>query len=112
MLSLATDLVKAQYQDDDFEPLLESISISQLSSPIPAAAESFTWRMEVTWNEQKTMDPNEILQMVLGKKPLDAMIILQENLDLEVPPRIKLSPSWWLRIPALPFRISFNEGGN
>lgn len=110
LLSLATNLVKAQYQEADFEPLLESISISQLSSPIPEAVESFIWNVEVTWNEQKTMDQNQILQMVLGKKPLDAMILLQENLDLEIPPRIKLSPSWWLRIPALPFRISINQG--
>jgi len=112
LLSLATDLVKAQYQEDDYEPLLESIAISQLSSPIPGAAESFTWRMEVSWNEQKALDHNEILQMILGKKPLDAMVLLQENLELEVPPRIILSPSWWLRIPALPFRISINEGEN
>jgi len=110
LLSLATDLVKAQYQEDYFEPLLESIAISQLSSPIPGDAESFTWRMEVTWNEQRTLDHNEILQMVLGGKPLNAIILLQENLDLEVPPRIELSPSWWLRIPSLPFRISINEG--
>lgn len=110
LLSLAADLVKAQYQEDDYEPLLESITISQLSSPIPRAAGSFTWRMEVTWNEQKSLDHNEILQMILGKKPLDAKVLLQKNLELEVPPRIKLSPSWWLRIPALPFRISINEG--
>jgi len=110
LLSLATDLVKAQYHEDDFEPLLDSITISQLSSPIPGDAESFTWRMKVTWNEQKTLDQNEILQMVLGEKPLNAMILLQENLDLKVPPRIELSPSWWLRIPALPFRIVINEG--
>jgi len=110
LLSLATDLVKAQYHEDDFEPLVESITISQISSPIQGTSDSFTWKMEVTWNEQKIIDHNEILQMVLGKKPADAMILLQEILDLNVTPRIELSPSWWLRIPALPFRISINEG--
>jgi hypothetical protein len=46
----------------------------------------------------------------LGKNSLDAITLLQENMDLEIPPQIKLSPSWWLRVPALPFRISINEG--
>jgi hypothetical protein len=110
LLSLAADLVKAQYQEENFEPLLESITISQLSSPVPGVTQSYTWRMEVSWNERKIMDQNEILQIVLGKKPIDAMNLLQKSLDLDVPPRINLSPSWWLRIPALPFRISISEG--
>lgn len=110
LLSLATDLVKTQYQEDYYEPILESITISQLSSPVPGINQSYTWKMEVSWNEQKIMDQNEILQIVLGKKPIDSVNLLQESLDLEVLPRIKLSPSWWLRIPALPFRINIIEG--
>ncbi len=112
MLSLATDLVKAQYQTDDYKPLLNSITISQLTSPLPGATQSYTWRMEVSWNEEQILDQNEILLNVLGKKPVDAMNLLQENLDLEVPPSIELAPSWWFRIPALPFRISITEGEN
>jgi len=110
LLSLAADLVIAQYQEENYEPLLESITIKQLSSPVPGVTQSYTWRMEVSWNERKIMDQNEIVQIVLGKKPIDAMNLLQERLDLEVLPRITLSPSWWLRIPALPFRISINKG--
>jgi len=110
LLSLATDLVKAQYQEDKYEPLLESITISQLSSPVPGVSQSYSWNMEVSWKERKIMDQNEILQIVLGKKPIDAMNLLHESLDLAVPPQIELSPSWWLRIPALPFRISISEG--
>lgn len=112
LLSLATDLVKAQYQVGNFEPILESITISQLSSPMPEATQSYIWRMEVTWNERKIMDQNKIMQIVLGKKPTDAITLLQKGLDLEVAPQITLSPSWWLRIPALPFRIDINEGGS
>jgi len=110
LLSLATDLVQAQYQSEKYEPLLESITLSQLSSPALGVTQSYSWRMELSWNEKKIMNQNEILQMVLGKKPSEAMAFLQESLDLEVTPGIELSPSWWLRIPALPFRISFNEG--
>ncbi len=109
LLLLATDLVKAQYQGKDYEPIVESITITQLSSPIPGAAQSYIWRMEVNWSEKEIMDQNQILQMVLGKNPLDAINLLQENMDLEIPPQIKLSPSWWFRMPALPFRISISE---
>jgi len=110
LLSLATNLVIAQYQGDTFEPLLESITISQLSSPVAGTTQSYSWKMEVTWNERKVMDQNEIIQTVLGKKPAEAMIYLQESLNLNHPPRIELYPNWWLRIPALPFRININEG--
>ena len=110
LLSLATDLVKAQYQGENYEPIVESITITQLSSPVPGTTQSYNWRMEVSWSEKEIMDQNQILQMVLGKNSLDAITLLQENMDLEIPPQIKLSPSWWSRVPALPFRISINEG--
>ncbi len=112
LYSLATDLVNAQYQEGNFEPILESISISQLSTPVPGLTQSHTWSMEVTWSERKIIDQNEIIQTVIGKKTADAVILLQESLDLENPPQINLVPKWWLRIPALPFRIILNEGEN
>jgi len=110
LLSLATDLVKAQYQEEDFEPLIESISLTHLSTPYPDFSQSYNWEMEVTWSEQKIIDHNQILQIVLGNKPLDAVNLLQDDLNLDTPPQIDLTPSWWLRIPALPFRININEG--
>jgi len=112
LLSLATDLVKAQYQEGNFEPLLDSITLSHLSAPNPEDSQYYSWEMEVIWNEQKIMDHNKILQMVVGKKPLDAVTLLQEDMDLDAPPQIELRPTWWFRIPALPFRISINEGDN
>jgi hypothetical protein len=112
LLSLATDLVNAQYQEGDYEPFLESITLSQLSKPDPEIPQTYSWEIEVSWSDHKIRDHNQILQMVLGKKPTDAVNRLQEDLNLESSPQIKLTPSWWFRIPALPFRISIIEGGS
>lgn len=112
LLSLATDLVNAQYQEGDYEPIPESITVSQLSKPDPGISQTYSWEIEVSWSDHKIRDHNQILQAVLGKKPSDAINILQEDLDLESSPQIKLTPSWWFRIPALPFRISIYEEGS
>ncbi len=76
---LTADLVKAQYQGIGFEPIMDSIKITQLSSPVPAHTQTFTWEMEVTWEERKIIDQNEIVQIALGKKPSDAVVLLQEK---------------------------------
>jgi len=31
--------------------------------------------------------------------------LLAENYDLETPPKISISPSWWQWLPLAPFRI-------
>ena len=110
LFSLANDLVKAQYQNDHYEPILDNITISQLTSPTVGDSETYTWRMEITWIDHKINDQNEILQTVIGKQPIEAESLLQETLDLDEQPRIVLSPTWWPRIPVLPFRIKINEG--
>jgi hypothetical protein len=108
--SLAVDLVKAQYQEQKFEPMLENIQISQLSSPEQDQPQSYSWSMEVAWSDRKVINQNEFIQTVLSKNPTDASRLLEEKFSLTHPPRIELSPSWWFRIPALPFRIILREG--
>ena len=89
---------------------MESIKITPLSPPAPAHTQTFTWEVEVTWEERKIINQNDIVQVALGKKPSEAVLLLQEKFDLENTPIIELLPSWWLRIPSLPFRIILNEG--
>ena len=42
---------------------------------------------------------------VFGRTPEEAGRLLAQNLPLAKPPRIRIFPSWWLRMPFLSFRI-------
>ncbi len=110
LLSLAESLIKAQYQASEFEPLLDSIQLTQLSIPDMGTGQSFSWKMKVTWNESRIFNQQEIIQIVLGLKPLDAIHLLEKEYNLDSSPLIDLKPGWWPRIPAVPFRIKITHG--
>jgi len=110
--TLALKAINARYVGNEIEPILDSVALTNLSSPVPRSDQSYGWDLGVRWREIRVMPDHEVIQLVLGKKIADAEFLLQESLDLKYPPVIKLSPKWWLRLPALPFRIDiFQEGG-
>ncbi len=111
--SLAVDAINAQYTGSDYVPILESIRLNQLSDPHTDAEQTASWDMEVEWEDRRILNQQEIIQVILGKKPIEAKRLLQEYLQMEHSPKIGLYPDWWVRIPALPFRITIiQEGGN
>ena len=110
--TLAKKAINARYLGSETEPILDSITLTHLSNPEPRSDQSYSWDLGVEWKEIRVVPDHEIIQLVLGKNSADAEILLQESLDLKYPPVIKLSPGWWIRLPALPFRIIiFQEGG-
>jgi hypothetical protein len=44
--------------------------------------------------------------MIQGVGSRRAQALLKQNLPLESPPEIQLSPAWWPWVPIVPFRIS------
>ena len=110
--ALALKAISARYLVNGIEPILDSVTLTHLSSPEPRSDQSYSWDLGVEWKEIRVVPEHEIIQLVLGKNTSEAEILLQESLDLKYPPVIKLSPGWWIRLPALPFRIIiFQEGG-
>ncbi|MCK4488857.1 MAG: hypothetical protein KAU23_01290, partial [Anaerolineales bacterium] len=110
--TLALKAISARYLVNGIEPILDSVTLTHLSSPEPRSDQSYGWDLGVEWKEIRVVPEHEIIQLVLGKNTSEAEILLQESLDLKYPPVIKLSPGWWIRLPALPFRIIiFQEGG-
>ncbi|NQS92498.1 MAG: baseplate J/gp47 family protein, partial [Chloroflexi bacterium] len=111
LLSLAKELIQARYQNSDQELLVDSITLSQITSPEIGLNQSYSWDMKVSWEERRIINEQEIIQWVLGLKPDQAISLLQEKLALKYSPIINLTPTWWIRIPALPFRINISQGG-
>ena len=109
--TLALKAISTRYLVNGIEPILDSVTLTHLSNPEPRSDQSYGWDLGVEWKEIRIVPDHEIIQLVLGKKPADAEILLQESLDLKYPPLITLSPRWWIRLPALPFRINISQEG-
>ncbi len=111
LISLAEHVVNALYTGGLFEPALDTISLTHLSEPEFGTDQIAHWEMQVSWNEYRVFNNQKIIQTVLGKKPTDAEKLLKNSLDLDLLPDIQVIPSWWMRIPVLPFRIRIIEEG-
>ncbi len=111
LISLAEQVVNALYTRGSFEPALDTISLTHLSEPELGTDLIDHWDMQVSWNEYRVFNNQKIIQTVLGKNPADAEKLLKNSLDLDLLPDIQVIPSWWMRIPVLPFRIRIIEEG-
>ena len=110
--TLALNSINARYLGDDIKPIRESMKLTHLSDPESGSNHTFMWDLGIICNEIREIPDHEVIQLVLGEKPADAEKILEESLDLIDTPKIMLSPNWWFRLPALPFRINvIQEGG-
>ncbi|MEE8356198.1 MAG: baseplate J/gp47 family protein [Anaerolineales bacterium] len=110
--TLASNFINARYLGEDIKPIMESLRLTQLSNPVSGSNHTFIWDLGIIWNEIRQIPEHEVIQLVLGEEPADAEKILEQSLDLKETPQIILSPNWWFRLPALPFRINvIQEGG-
>lgn len=107
---LATDLVKAQYQDDPFQPDLASILVESTTAPERQSGDIYHWDIQVSWRDRQTVSREEVTEMAATKQVEEARQALKDKLDLEELPQIILRPGWWPRIPVLPFRIQVRQG--
>jgi len=110
--TLASNFINARYQGEDIKPIMESLRLTQLSNPVSGSNHTFIWDLGIIWNEIRQIPEHEVIQLVLGEEPANAEKFLEQSLDLKETPQIILSPNWWFRLPALPFRINvIQEGG-
>ncbi len=64
------------------------------------------WRMRAQWQINAQLDHTQAIKLAIGLPPAEAAQQLSEKLPLQEPAQISPQPSWWPRLPFLPFRIS------
>jgi hypothetical protein len=69
------------------------------------------WDITVERTLQAQIDPIDVMQLCLGRKPGEAVQSLETNLFLSGKPNITLTPTWWPWMPVIPFRITILETG-
>ena len=112
LMSLTENAVSTLYTGSMLKPELETITITQKTKPEFGTDHIARWELQISWDEYREINKQDVIQAVLGKKPADAEIQLMNALDLDSLPDIQVIPSWWFRIPVLPFRINILEAAD
>jgi hypothetical protein len=90
---------------DGFVPLDESAAFSMPAAFTTEDDGGVSWTMSAERLIRARLDPAQAALLILGLDPAAAAQRLQERLPLAEAPAVLLSPSWWPRLPVLPFRI-------
>lgn len=90
---------------DGYTPLPETLEIDFLSPPIMDSSQTARWKINVKRQIQSRLAPYDAINLVLGLPPTLAARRLAAALPLDGSPVIQINPSWWPRMPVLPFRI-------
>jgi len=106
---LINEILTTRYRNQNQVPIIESINYQMVNSPQKTAAGSYSWDLEITWEVENQIKESRVYSEILGTKPEDAASYLQKQLDWNQAPQIQLSPSWWFRMPFLPFRIKVSK---
>lgn len=91
----------------DQRAIESSLQIEPDSQTIESQDGRFEWKATVSRMTIADLSQESLLKAVLGKRPDVASRDLAKILDLESPPQIELTPSWWFWMPSLSFRIQF-----
>jgi len=92
-----------------FEPLAQSLVVTHLSSPSFNDAGLASWQLLAKRSILAEYSKAKVLNLAVGQKPDLAEQRINQELHLAAIPDIHLFPSWWPRMPALPFRISVEK---
>jgi hypothetical protein len=105
---LASDVLNANLPEG-YAPLPGAPEVEYLSPPSPNGNGSFYRRIRARRTIQAQFDENQAVNLALGLSPAAAVKHLSDSLPLAETPQLILRPTWWPRLPFLPFRITVEE---
>jgi hypothetical protein len=108
--SLANRVLDANLPDG-FQPVPDSLSLEPLSPPVVGKDGLARWRLKAARNLRPQLAASQAVFLARGLPPALAEQRLSAGLPLVSPPQINLSPSWWPRLPLIPFRIEVINRG-
>lgn len=84
---------------------LDLVQVRQIS----AGREDNQWQIVAEQQIYPQWRPEVLARSLVGARPAEVVTILSRTVDLDGPPQVQLSPSWWPRLPYLPLRIQLEE---
>ncbi len=83
-----------------------SLEILPLDEPVKSKDGRFLFNILISWQSRAIIDPSEIIAFAQWQTPEVAIRSLSEYLPVQETIQIEMNPTWWPRLPILPFRIS------
>jgi hypothetical protein len=105
---LAHEVMRTSQQTSQYQPLADTLTFESNTKPTVTEDREAEWELTIKWQRNPTFEKNEIVRLVLGQTPAQAKAHLTEEYNLSNSPQISTRPSWWPRLPFLPFRIDVN----
>ncbi|MBN2550098.1 MAG: baseplate J/gp47 family protein [Anaerolineales bacterium] len=88
-----------------FTPLADTVRIDHHTAPAVDEDAIASWQMTAHRQISAQVSIPRVIQLCLGMPPDQASQRLSNALPLKGTPEIMMLPSWWPRMPILPFRI-------
>jgi hypothetical protein len=98
-------VVLERHTTEDFTPRPETLQINQLSEPKTQGEAEANWKIQASWQMGADIDAAKAIALTLGLTPEQATQQLVDQMPIEADAEIRLTPTWWPRLPVLPFRI-------
>lgn len=95
--------------ESGYTPRPETLTYTLLTLPEPNSENEASWEIQATRTVIATLPSQTAAELALGKAPAAVQTQLTEALPLASPPHIQLFPTWWPRLPFLPFQIQIVE---
>jgi hypothetical protein len=101
---IGTELLNASLPQGT-APMPGTIEIAHLSDPRIEKDGAYRWKVHIQRLVQPQVDLESAASGAAGQSIEQAAKFLGEWAPLDSPPVIQIAPSWWPRLPLLPFRI-------
>ncbi|HEY5269373.1 MAG TPA: baseplate J/gp47 family protein [Anaerolineales bacterium] len=95
---------------EGFTPASGGLAILPASTPRTDAEGITRWDVKAQRSLHARLDPLTAVQLSLGRKPAEIILLLSESLPLAKLPIIQVKPDWWPWLPVVPFRITVSTG--
>jgi hypothetical protein len=96
---------------DGYIPASSGLTAPPAVPPVTDAQGVSHWEIQAVRGLQARLDPLAVVNLIAGRKPVEAARRLQSVLALAAPPAIRVTPKWWPWLPVIPFRIHITVGG-
>ncbi len=105
---LAEEVMHTSQTSSQYQPIPETLTFASDTKLTVTENKEVEWKLTVKWQRKPKYEKNQIVRLVLGQTPELAKRELTKEYNLTNPPQISTRPSWWPRLPFLPFRIEVN----
>lgn len=102
--ALASGVLQANLPQG-YLPVRDTLSYRLQGDPERSAGGQYQLALQISWQVQMRVSPEEVVRLAAGQKPGEAQERLADHLLMNTPARVQVEPGWWPRLPLAPFRI-------